>query len=430
MKMPKRLWLCLAVAAMLPTAARPQAVQQLTLKQAEAIALQNHPQIQAAVSLAYEAKAQVAQQRSAYYPIAYGNATGATAENDSRVTAEALNNPLIYERFGYGVTMTQLLTDFGRTHELVKSSGEHAKAAQESVVTSRADVLRAVDHAYFGVLKAQAVLSVAEETVKERQLISDQVTELMKNKLRSGLDVSFANVDLYQAQLLLVQAQNNVDDSFAELTRALGYADQKTYQLAEEPLPPPPPSDFPSLLQEAMRDRPELISQRFESDSAHSYATAERDLWFPKLTAAGTAGLTPYGADQLAPRYAAAGFNLNIPIFNGHLFGALRNEANSQARAQDQYLRDLQDRITRDVRTSWLNSNLAYQRLKLTDELLAEANQALDLATARYKLGLNSIVALTQAQLSQTQAAIEQISARYDYSTQISELNFQIGALH
>jgi outer membrane protein len=95
----------------------------------------------------------------------------------------------------------------------------------------------------------------------------------------------------------------------------------------------------------------------------HSYATAERDLWFPTISAAG-----------------AAGVNVNIPIFNGHLFGALHSQASSPARAEDESLRDLQDRIARDARTAWLNANAAYQRLAVTDQLLAQANLALDLA--------------------------------------------------
>ena len=176
-------------------------------------------------------------------------------------------------------------------------------------------------------LKAQAVLTVAEETVKERQLVSDQVTALEQNKIKSGLDVSFANVDLAQAQLLLIQAQNNLGSSFAQLSDALGLSDQRTFQLTEQPLPPSPPPDMNELIKEAMADRPELIGQRLNVDSARSYATAERDLWFPTLSAAGVAGVTPEGANQLSPRYAAAGFNLNVPIFNGHLFGALHSEA-------------------------------------------------------------------------------------------------------
>jgi outer membrane protein len=406
-----------------------QNAQNLTLADAEKLAIQNHPQIQAATYLAAAAGERVREAKSAYYPQAYGSLTGADAENNSRIAAGALNNPIIFERYSNGVTVGQLLTDFGRTHELVKSSSLHAQAEQEYVVVTRADVLLRVDQAYYTVLKSQAVLQVAEKTVKTRQLVADQVGAMAKNKLRSGLDVSFANVNLSEAQLLLVQAQNDLQASFAELSAALGLADQRTFTLTEESVPAAPPADIGQLIQQAMQNRPEIISQRLDVNSAQSYATAERDLWFPTITAVGAAGLTPYRADQLASRYAAAGFNVNIPLFNGHLYNALRSEATAQAKAQQQFLRDIQNRIVRDVQKAWLNANSAYQRLSLTDQLLAEANQALDLAQERYKLGLSSIIELSQAQLNQTQAEIEQTSARYDYETQISGLNYAVGAL-
>jgi outer membrane protein len=418
-----------ALTMLLAGSAFAQPPQTLTLNQAEQLAIRNHPQIQAALSTAAAAEAQVTQERSAYYPDAYGSVTAVDAENNSRIAAGALNNPIIYERYSNGFMVNQLITDFGRTHNLVKSSNYGARASQEDVVTTREDVLLGVDRAYFGVLKAQAVLKVAQQTVKERQLVSDQVTTLMQNKIKSGLDVSFANVDLAQAQLLLVQAQNRVDASYAQLSEALGLPNAETFDLTDVPVPPAPPTNFSVLLQQAMQDRPELISQRLSDDSAHSYAIAERDLWFPKISAAGAAGLTPVGANQLAPRYAAAGVNVNIPIFNGHLFGALRTEANERARAQDQYLRGLQDQIARDVRTAWLDANTSFQNLSLTDKLLNEANEALQLAQSRYKLGLSSIVELSQAQLNQTQAQIDQASARYDYQTQMSMLNFELGNL-
>jgi outer membrane protein len=424
----KQLALILAAAiAALPVVA--QRVQKLTLKEGEQIAIQNHPQIQAATDLADAAKAQVAQQRSAYFPTANGSLTAVDAENNSRVGAGALNNPIIFERYSNGIAVSQLVTDFGRTHDLVKSSTLHAKAQQESAVNTRAEVLLEVDRAYFDVLKARAVLQVADETVKERQLVSDQTGELEKNKIKSGLDVSFANVDLAQAQLLLIQARNDLDTSYANLAAALGYGDSRIFDLAEEPDPPTPPADFDDLLQQAVKNRPDLAGLRFDAASAHTYAAAERELWFPTISAAGAAGLTPAGADQIGPRYAAAGVNVNIPIFNGHLFGALRNEASSRARADDQYVRDLQDRIVRDVRTAWLNANSGFQRLAVAAQLLKNATDALDLAQQRYHLGLSSIIELSQAQLNLTQAQLASANAKYDYEVQLSVLNYQIGAL-
>jgi outer membrane protein len=397
------------------------------LTEAESIAIQNHPQVQAAAQLASAAAAQVREVQSLYYPQASGSATGTYAENNSRIAAGFLNSPSVFDKFADGISVSQLVTDFGRTHELSKSSHFHAQAEQENVVTTRADVLLRVNVSYFGVLKAQSVLRVAEETVKARQLVVDQVSALAKSSLKSGLDVSFANVDLARAQLLLVQAQNDLQSSDAQLSDALGYSDQRTFQLVDEPSPGAPPADVTPLIVEAFQNRPEIISQGLDLRSAQSYATAERDLWFPSISAAGVTGLVPYRQDTLPSRYAAAGFNVNVPIFNGRLFNAEHTEATARARAQEQFLRDLQNRIAQDVRTSWLNAVSAYRRLSLTQQLLDQTTQAFDLAKGRYQLGLSSIIELSQAQLGLTEAQVEQVSAQYDYESQTANLNYQLG---
>jgi outer membrane protein len=410
-----------------PPQAQNQTQERLTLTEAESIAIQNHPQIQAAEHLASAAAAQVKEVQSLYYPQANGAATGTKAESNSRIAAGFLNSPSVFDKFAEGFSVTQLVTDFGRTHELSRSSHYHAQSEQENVITTRADVLLRVNVSYFAVLKAQSVLRVAEETVKARQLVADQIGALAKSSLKSGLDVSFANVDLARAQLLLVQAQNDLQSSFAQLSDALGYSDQRTFQLADEPLPGPPPADVAALIVEAFQNRPEIVRQGLDVKSAQSYATAERDLWFPTISAAGVAGLVPFREDPLPSRYAAAGFNVNVPIFNGRLFNAEHAEATARSHAQEQFLRDLQNRIAQDVRTSWLNANSAYQRLSLTQQLLDQTTQAYDLAKGRYQLGLSSIIELSQAQLNLTEAQVEQVSAQYDYESQTANLNYQLG---
>ncbi|HZR46564.1 MAG TPA: TolC family protein [Candidatus Manganitrophaceae bacterium] len=419
--------LIISVPVFAPAPVLAQAAQSLTLKEAEAIAIQNHPKVQVAVSLATAAEAQVTQARSANYPLIFGSLTGVAAEKDSRVAAGSLSNPIIYDRYANGISVSQLLTDFGRTQELVKSSNLHAKAQQENVATSRADVLLQVDQAYFAALRAQALLTVAEQTVQERQLVADQVKELEKNKIKSGLDVSFANVALQQGQLLLIQAQNDLLASFADLSAALGYSSQQTFRLSEEPLPSAPSSDVTSLIEQSLRDRPELIGQRSEATSAQRFAKAQSNLWFPTVSAFATAGLVPLREDPVSSRYFAVGLNVNIPIFNGFLFNSLKKEADSRAHAEEERVRELQDRITREVVKAWLGANSAYQRLAVTDQLLKQANLALDLAQSRYRLGLSSIVELSQAQLNQTQAQIEEASAKYDYAAQFAALNYQLG---
>lgn len=411
--------------------ANPAAVsaQKLTLQDAQAVALKNHPQIQAATELARAASAQVTEVRSVYFPQVNGALTGAEAQSGTRIAAGFLNSPSVYDKFAGGASVSQLVTDFGRTHQLSKSSNYRSQAQQENIVTSRADVLLQVSLDYYNVLKAQAVLRVANETVMERQLVSDQVTQMAKSSLKSGLDVSFANVDLGRAQLLLVQAQNDLQASYAQLSYAMGYPGERAFELMDEQMPGAPPSDVAPLVAEALQNRPEIVSQGLDLKAAQSYATAQGDLWLPTLSAVGVAGLVPYRQDPLPSRYAAAGFNLNVPLFNGRLYNALHTEAVARASAQQQYLRDLEDRISQDVHTSWLNVISAYQRLSVTEQLVKESTQAFDLAQARYKLGLSSIIELSQAQLNQTQAQIDQINSQYDYQSQTANLSYQLGRM-
>ncbi|MBI3401305.1 MAG: TolC family protein [Acidobacteria bacterium] len=403
--------------------------QTLTLKQAEEAALQHHPQIQQQQASAKAAAEVVREAKSSYYPTVFGSVTGAEAQNASRIAAGGLNNPVIYDRFATGVTVGQLITDFGRTHALADSASLSAQAQDSTVTSRRADVLVRVDRAYFNVLRAQAVQRVAHDTVSTRQVVVDQVTALAASNLKSGLDVSFANVNLSEARLLLVQAQNDLKSADADLAAAMGSATDQEYSLAEEPQPPPPPQDEAALIAAAMRDRPEVAAARFSSEAVARFADAEGGLSLPSISAVGVFGAIPYRQDTLNDRYAAVGVNLNVPVFNGSLYPARHAEAMFRAEAERQRLLDIQNQISRDVRVAWLDARSTFERLALTDQLLEQATQALDLAQARYNLGLSSIVELTQGQLSKTQAEIAQASARFEYQTRTAVLKYQTGAL-
>jgi len=416
-----------SAAAASATASQP--AQPLTLRQAEQQAVANHPEVLIGQYRAQAGSEGVRQARAVYFPAVVGSVTGADAQSGSRIAAGGLNNPIILDRLSAGVSASQLVTDFGRTSDLVRSSRLHADALRQDAITGRADVLLRVDRTYFDALRSQAVLRVAQESVRARQLVVDQVTALASSGLKSGLDVSFANVNLAEAQLQLLQAQNDRRAAFANLSAALGSSQAPVYELADEPLPPPPPTDADTVVAQALRDRPDVAAERYEHESAAKFADAERALWFPTIAAVAAAGVTPYRQAGLNSQYSAAGVNVTVPLANGHLFSARRAEASFEALAAQQHVRDLENRVSRDVRLALLDAQTGFQRLDLTNQLLAHASEALDLASSRYSLGLSSIVELTQAQLNQTQAEIAQASARYEYQAQMSALRYQTGSL-
>ena len=407
----------------------------MTLKDAEALALKNHPQVQSAQYEALASNQSVREQLAAYYPTVFGSVTGSVADRESRIGAGSLTDSRLFNRFGQGITVDQLITDSGRTSNLVASSRLQAQAAQQNVQATRYDVLLGVNQAFFETLRAQALLKVAQQTVAERQVVSDQVTALVNNKLKSNLDLSFAEVNLAQAKLLLITTQNNITKAFAQLARSLGSdGAQQTYTLQDEPVPPAPPGSADLLLAQALNDRPELIGMRFNQEAAYKFQKAERDLSFPTVEGVGVAGYIPDIAQLTLPRvvpdhYEGAAINVNIPIFNGHLFAARRTAAMMKAHVADQDLRNEQELITRDVRDAWADATTAYQQIGVADQMVNQAKLALALAQGRYNLGLSSIVELNQAQLNETEAGIQDVNAKYDYQIQNAALQYQEGTL-
>jgi outer membrane protein len=429
-------WIALtaAMACGMPAYSQAGPPVQLNLRQAEDLALKNHPQVLAAQNEVGAMGQMVVEAKAPYYPALEGDVTGSGANHDARIGAGFLTDSRLFNRFGQGITLSQLITDSGRTPNLVASARLHEGAAQQNYQATRYDVLERVNEAYFGVLRAQATVRVAQQTVNARQLLVDQITALATNKLRSQLDVTFVAVNLSEAKLLLIQSQDQLQQANAELTRAIGSQQPATYTVAEEALPGSPPLDVDQLVTQALSTRPELTGLRLESEAAYRFERAERALSYPTVNFIGVGGYMPY-IDQLTlPRsipgeYAGAAVNVQIPVFNGHLYSARRQAAHYRAMEADQRLRDEQQAVVRDVRAAWASATTAFQRLAVAAQFLGQATMSLSLAQGRYDIGLASIVELTQAQLNLTQAQIENLSAKYDYQTRYAMLQYTLGAL-
>jgi len=372
----------------------------------------------------------VREQRSMLLPNASVNLTGVDSNPGSRIAAGGLNNPVVYPRAAEGAVLSQLITDFGRSTNLVSSAQYQAKAEAENEVATRAQILLVVDQTFYGALQTQALVYVAKQTVQARQALADKVSALTKAKLKSDLDSSFANVDLSRAKLLLLEARNNSETSLAQLSAILGYPDLQDFKLMEEAGENEPSESDPALLiQQALQQRPEANAMRFEEQAAEKFGHAEHDLWRPTVSALGVVGEAPVRDDHIPNWYGAVGVNVQIPLFNGFLYNARAKAADLQTQASHQRLVDLQNNIARDVRIAWQDSNRAFERLSLTQELRQQADLALELAQSRYNLGLSSIVEFSQAELQKTEADISDTAAQYQFQLTRRNLKYVTGSL-
>jgi outer membrane protein len=405
--------------------------QDLTRMQAEQMALKNNPRISVTRLLALAQHQVVREAQSAELPVFNGNITSVKASDGSRISAGGLTVSRLATHAGAGGNLSQLITDFGRTHNLVLTQKLEEKATVANALATQEEIVLAADQAFYDALTAQAILEVARQTVVARQATETQVNQMTQNKLKSTLDLSFADVNLSQAQLLQLDAQNNADATMAALDAVLGLDHEVTYRLIDDTTSiTPPPADFNQLIQTALAQRPDLQSLVFGQQSAQKFARAQWDQLLPSISAIGNAGSVPVRTDlyYVSNWWGAVGVNMNIPIFDGFLYNAQAKEARYRSQADAELARNLRDQIVRDVRTTWLQANTAYQKIGVTAQLLKEANMSLQLAQTRYQLGLSSIVELTQAQLQQTTADIDNANAQFQYRLTLATLNYQIGA--
>jgi len=411
------------------------ATTEITLSEAEQMALKNNPRITASQLLSLATGQVTRQVRSGELPQINGFATAAGAEDGSRIGAGSLTSSRLYSHAGTGGTLSQLLTDFGHTRDLVASSRLQEKAQDRSAAATEQDVLFATDQAFYRLLNAQSLLDVASATVKARGDVQSLTQALTKSALKSDLDLNIASADLSQAQLLQLDAENAVASASAALAALLAAPPETMYRAvdgAANALPPPPaPDSFPALNASAQTQRPDLQALHFDVQADQKLAHAQELQHLPSISALATGGVTPFApSGAFTPDwYAAGGVNLSLPIFTGFHIEAQAEEARLRGRAATKQAQDLSDTIARDVRVAMLNAQTAFRRIGVAEQFRAQTVQALSLAQTRYKLGLSSIVELSQAQLQSTQAAVGAVNARFDYLLALRSLDYARGQL-
>jgi outer membrane protein len=407
----------------------------ITRSEAEQLALKNNPRITASHLLALAAGQLTRQTRSGDLPQVYAAVTAEKAEDASRIGAGSLTDSRLYTHAGTGGTLSQLITDFGHTHDLIATNKLQQKAQDQTTLATQQDVLLATDEAFYRLLSAQSLLNVAKATVAARGDVQDLTLALTKNALKSDLDLNIASADLSQSQLLQLDAENAVASASAALAAVLAAPPDTLYQAVEDPqapLPPPPPPDSsPSLNAAAQTQRPDLQALRFDAQAYQKYARAQQLQHLPTISALATGGITPVAPNGVfTPNwYAAGGVNLSLPIFTGFHIEAQAEEARLRQKATEKQAQDLSNTIARDVRIGILNAQTAFRRIAVADQFRAQTAQALSLAQTRYKLGLSSIVELSQAQLQSTQAAVAAVNARYNYLLALRSLDYARGQL-
>jgi outer membrane protein len=393
----------------------------LSLQQAIDMAVKTHPAMQESTANLTANEARTEQARSLYYPQVYANfdsSAGAARINPRFVTpAGGLLQPNLSAYAG-GVLASQRIYDFGYTQNLVESNHLQQRASEQDINARRSFVTVSVQRAYLNSLKRRKLVEIAEETVRERGIITGQIETLYRQQLKSKLDFDLARVELVNAQSLLVRARNDAKASFADLNRAMGIAGADDYVLEDIPVNVRPVRALPELLSDSLA-HPELQRAREQTASAEAKARAMKRQYLPTVSAIASGGsydtFDSSRKDVPTGGWWAAGALVSMPLFTGFMIENQVREANAQQIAAQAASLNIEQALTQQVTNAYLDTVTFAQHIKLREEQVSTAQEALQLAKQRYKLGLGSVVEVTQSEVALTAAQTRLAEAQYDY---------------
>ncbi|HEY1265907.1 MAG TPA: TolC family protein [Candidatus Binatia bacterium] len=199
----------------------PNAGPVLTLDQAVANGLEYHPSIKQAFERIGAQAAVVRQQLAAYYPTINLNSQWSRSNQSGSSNVAAQANDFVQ----ISPTGTFTLYNFGKREGAVQSARETLDATRYNLKTTADTVVLGVKQAFYSYLQARALARVAEETVRDRDLIVQQARAFFEVGTRAKIDVARAEANLYNAQSGLIGAQNTIRVAWVTLKNAMGLPD-------------------------------------------------------------------------------------------------------------------------------------------------------------------------------------------------------------
>jgi outer membrane protein len=402
-----------------PAAPPPQISGPVTLERVVDIALENNPQTREAWLRARSAEAGLGSERSAYLPSVDVNATLAHTNTS-------------HGSFGPSVALTYLLFDFGGREARVEQARQTLIAADFLHNQVIQDVILRVETAYYQYLDAKAQLAAQQATLQQRRTTLDAAEARHNAGVSTIADVLQARTALSQAQLTYDTIEGDLRAIEGALATAMGVAPTARFELGELP------SDVPAeaisgavdeLITAAQAMRPELAAARAAAERAQARIREVRSEGLPSVTASASAGVNVFSdGDTTTPHAAAIG--LRFPLFTGYRNTYDVRQAEIEAELAREQLRDLSQQVSLDVWTSYYALRTAKQRLTTARDLLASAQQSADVARARYREGVGTIVDVLTAEAALESARAQEVQARTDWFLAVAQLAHDTGRLN
>jgi outer membrane protein TolC len=323
--------------------------------------------------------------------------------------------------------LRQPLFDARATSSLVRSIRHNITAQDYEVKKTAFDIVLGVKSAFYDVLKKRDLLEVFRTALTTAEKHLEQSKELYKEGLAPRSDVIKSEVQVSNARLDVIMAENGLLSVKANLVTAMGQPVTTDFNVVfhdEGLLPILFP--FKDVLLLAYDQRPELKGSRARIESAKANIDQAKSGLYPNLSLDASYG---WQQDQFSPseKKWSVGLTVGIPIFEQLTAKSKINQAaanlNSLKAVDTQTLRS----IELDVQQAWLSLKEAMERLDVTRKTLEQTEEDMRVSEGRYKEGLGNILEVIDAQTALTQARTNNVVALYDIASASAKLDRATG---
>jgi outer membrane protein TolC len=417
--------LAYVVATIAPAGAAPAGK---SLDECIAIAIAQQPKLKASDATIEAARERVWQIAAAYLPQVGANyavnrrqaSAGSLTGGGGAFAGARGQSTRIFNFYSTGVTLSQVLFDFGQNLALVHRARALEDSAAADAVTQRDSVIFDVSQAYFGLLAAYRLRGVADDTVRQNQ----QHLELAQGRFEVGFapkfDVTQAQVQLANAELAQVTARNNVTLGRETLRNAMGLSGPLDFEIVDVLDQPRVTIGDAAAVQLAFDNRPELRSIRAELKAAALQIDALEKDYLPKVSANGN--YTFSGESYPLQDTWNMGAAVNLSLFNGGLTTAQIGEARAALAVLDANEETLRQSVELEVRQAIANVQQGTESIRVAEKGSRQARENLELAEGRYSTGVSSIIELTDAQASLASAEANYVQALVNYRIAVATL--------
>ena len=398
------------------------------LEDAIELAAKVHPELKSAIALKNAAAAQVVQARSVYFPQVSFNSSYSRSENGNKVTYNTQTGIVnASDSYQTSFSLNQKIYDFGRTAYSVIAARENLKTTQYDILTTSDKIILAVRESYYNAVAAEKVLQVTQETIQQQELHLKQASGFYQVGKRSKIEVTKAKVDLANAQLNLIKAENAVELTKIKLANAIGIENLPNKPLNDQINFVEIKMDKSRALEYAKSHRPELLKMISTENLYNARLKQAKAEWYPTLNGNTSYGYSDNNFALANNNFWSWGISLNFDVFTGGNRSAQVTASNENLNSIGSQKVRLWQNITLEVQQVLLNLEEAKKSISVLETALDQARENFSLAQGRYEVGVGDNIEFSDARIALQQAKIDLIKAILDYHISRAQLEKAIG---